>query len=54
MTNENDNVLKEISDSGAGVMFSDEDVTGTYFFEKLYNEPELEKYKNRNKVSSSV
>jgi type III restriction enzyme len=36
LTDEKGNVLKEISASDVGVLFSDEDVADSYFFEELY------------------
>jgi type III restriction enzyme len=43
LTDEKGNVLKEISASDVGVLFSDEDVANTYFFEELYYDSDLEK-----------
>jgi type III restriction enzyme len=43
LTDEKGNVLKEISASDIGVLFSDEKVAPTYFFEELYFDSDLEK-----------
>lgn len=43
LTDEKGNVLKEISASDVGVLFSDEDVADSYFFEELYYDSDLEK-----------
>ncbi|MFH1004911.1 MAG: type III restriction-modification system endonuclease [Bacteroidota bacterium] len=43
LTDEKGNVLKEISASDIGIMFSDEDVAKTYFFDELYYDSDLEK-----------
>lgn len=43
LTDEKGNVLKEISASDIGVLFSDEDVAKTYFFDELYYDSDLEK-----------
>ncbi len=43
LTDENGNVLKEISATDIGVLFSDEDVANSYLFEELYYDSELEK-----------
>jgi len=42
LTDENGNVLEEISATDIGVMFSEEDVADSYFFEELYYDSELE------------
>ena len=43
LTDEKGNLLKEISASDVGVLFSDEDVAKKYFFEELYYDSDLEK-----------
>jgi type III restriction enzyme len=43
LTDEKGNVLKEISASDVGVLFSDEEVAKNYFFEKLYYDSDLER-----------
>lgn len=43
LTDEKGNVLKEISASDVGVLYSDEDVANSYFFEELYHDSDLEK-----------
>jgi type III restriction enzyme len=43
LTDDKGNVLKEISASDIGVLFSDEDVAKSYFFEELYYDSDLEK-----------
>ena len=43
LTDEKGNVLREISASDIGVLFSDEDVAKTYFFDELYYDSYLEK-----------
>jgi len=43
LTDEKGNVLKEISASDVGVLFSDDDVANSYFFDELYYDSDLEK-----------
>ncbi|MFN3426890.1 MAG: type III restriction-modification system endonuclease [Candidatus Thermochlorobacter sp.] len=43
LTDENGNVLKEISATDVGVLFSDEKVADSYLFDKLYYDSDLEK-----------
>jgi type III restriction enzyme len=43
LTDEKGNVLKEISASDVGVLFSDEEVANSYFFDELYYDSDLEK-----------
>jgi len=43
LTDENGNVLKEIAASDVGVLFSNENVAHSYFFEELFYDSELEK-----------
>jgi len=43
LTDAKGNVLKEITASDVGVLFSDEVVANTYFFDELYYDSELEK-----------
>ncbi|HON18713.1 MAG TPA: type III restriction-modification system endonuclease, partial [Salinivirgaceae bacterium] len=43
LTDDEGNVLKEISASDIGILFSDEKVADSYFFEELYYDSDLEK-----------
>ncbi|MFN3385117.1 MAG: type III restriction-modification system endonuclease, partial [Candidatus Thermochlorobacter sp.] len=43
LTDENGNVLKEISATDVGVLFSDEKVADSYLFDELYYDSDLEK-----------
>ncbi len=54
LTNENGNVLKEISASDVGVLFSDEDVANNYFFEELFYDSELEKENIQTNISEVI
>jgi type III restriction enzyme len=54
LTNEKGNVLKEISASDVGVLFSDEDVADSYFFEELYYDSDLEKSNIKTEVKEVI
>ncbi len=54
LTDEKGNVLKEISASDVGVLFSDEDVAGSYFFEELYYDSDLEKSNIKTEIKEVV
>jgi type III restriction enzyme len=43
LTDEKGNVLKEISSYDVGILFSDEDVATSYFFDELYYDSDLER-----------
>jgi len=54
LTDEKGNVLKEISASDVGVLFSDEDVADSYFFEELYYDSDLEKSNIKTEVKEVI
>ena len=54
LTDEKGNVLKEISASDVGVLFSDEDVANSYFFEELYYDSDLEKSNIKTEVKEVI
>ncbi|MCK9161694.1 MAG: type III restriction-modification system endonuclease [Arcobacteraceae bacterium] len=54
LTDENGNVLKEISASDVGVLFSEEDVADSYFFEELYYDSELEKTNIKSEIDEVI
>ncbi len=54
LTDEKGNVLKEISASDVGVLFSDEDVANSYFFEELYYDSDLEKSNIKSEVKEVI
>lgn len=54
LTDEKGNVLKEISASDVGVLFSDEDVADSYFFDKLYYDSELEKMNIQTNIQEVI
>lgn len=54
LTDEKGNVLKEISASDVGVLFSDEDVAKSYFFDELYYDSELEKTNIKSEIEQVV
>ncbi len=54
LTDENGNVLKEISSSDIGIIFSDERVADNYFFEELYYDSELEKTNITTKIEEVI
>jgi len=54
LTDEKGNVLKEISASDVGVLFSDEDVADSYFFEELYYDSDLEKTNIKTEIKEVI
>jgi type III restriction enzyme len=54
LTDENGSVLKEISASDVGVIFSDENVAQSYFFEELYYDSDLEKTNIKTDITEVV
>jgi len=54
LTDDNGNVLKEISASDVGVLFSDEDVAKSYFFEELYYDSDLEKTNIKTEIKEVI
>lgn len=54
LTDEEGNVLKEISASDVGVLFSDEDVADSYFFEELYYDSDLEKSNIKTEIKEVI
>jgi len=54
LTDEKGNVLKEISASDVGVLFSDEDVADPYFFEELYYDSDLEKSNIKTEIKEVI
>ena len=54
LTDEKGNVLKEISASDVGVLFSDEDVANSYFFEELYYDSDLEKTNIKTEIKEVI
>jgi type III restriction enzyme len=54
LTDENGNVLKEISASDIGIFFSDEDVAQSYFFEELYYDSDLEKSNIKTEIKEVI
>ncbi len=54
LTDEKGNVLKEISASDVGILFSDEKVADTYFFEELYYDSELERANIRTEIKEVI
>ena len=54
LTDERGNVLKEISASDVGVLFSDEDVADSYFFEELYYDSDLEKSNIKTEIKEVI
>ncbi len=54
LTDEKGNVLKEISASDVGVLFSDEDVAETYFFDELYYDSDLEKTNIKSEIKEVI
>lgn len=54
LTDENGNVLKEISASDVGVMLSDEDVAKSYFFDELYYDSDLEKTNIKTEIEQVI
>lgn len=54
LTNEKGIVLKEISASDVGVLFSEEDVASTYFFDELYYDSDLEKANIKTEIKEVI
>lgn len=54
LTDEKGNVLKEISASDVGVLFSDEDVANSYFFDELYFDSDLEKSNIKTEIKEVI
>jgi type III restriction enzyme len=54
LTDEKGNPFKEISASNVGVLFSDEDVAQSYFFEELYYDSDLEKTNIKTEIKEVV
>lgn len=54
LTDEKGNVLKEISASDVGVLFSDEDVADSYFFDELYYDSDLEKSNIKTEIKEVI
>lgn len=54
LTDEKGNVLKEISASDVGVLFSDEDVANSYFYDELYFDSDLEKSNIKTEIKEVI
>jgi len=54
LTDDKGNVLNEISASNVGVLFSDEDVAKSYFFEELYYDSDLEKTNIKTEIKEVI
>lgn len=54
LTDEKGIVLKEISASDVGILFSEEDVAKNYFFEELYYDSELEKVNIKSEIKEVI
>jgi type III restriction enzyme len=54
LTDEKGNVLKDISASDVGVLFSDEDVANSYFFDELYYDSDLEKTNIKTEIKEVI
>jgi type III restriction enzyme len=54
LTDEKGNVLKDISASDVGVLFSDEDVAKSYFFDELYYDSDLEKTNIKSEIKEVI
>ncbi len=54
ITDENGNVLAEISASDIGILFSDETVAGNYLFEQLYYDSELERTNIKTEIKEVI
>jgi len=54
LTDENGNVLSEISASDIGIFFSDEDVAQSYFFDELYYDSELEMKNIKTEINEVI
>ncbi len=54
LTDEKGNVLKEISASDVGVLFSNEDIANSYFFDELYFDSDLEKSNIKTEIKEVI
>ncbi|WP_299982205.1 type III restriction-modification system endonuclease [Desulfobacula sp.] len=54
LTDTNGNILKEISASDVGVLYSDSDVADSYFFDELFYDSELEKSNIEKEIKEVV
>lgn len=54
LTDEKGNVLSEISASDVGVLFSEEDVAKSYFFDELYYDSDLEKANIKKEIEEVI
>jgi type III restriction enzyme len=54
LTDEKGNVLKEISASDVGILYSDEEVADSYFFKELYYDSDLEKSNILTKIKEVI
>lgn len=54
LTDGKGNVLKEISASDVGVLFSEENVANSYFFEELYYDSDLEKTNIKTEIKEVI
>ena len=54
LTDEKGNVLKEIPASDVGLLFSDENVATSYFFDELYYDSELEKTNIKAEITEVI
>jgi type III restriction enzyme len=54
LTDDKGNVLNEISASDVGVLFSDEDVAKSYFFDELYYDSDLEKTNIKTEIKEVI
>jgi type III restriction enzyme len=54
LTDEKGNLLKEISASDVGALFSDEDVAKSYFFDELYFDSDLEKSNIKTEITEVI
>lgn len=54
ITNENGDVLAEISASDIGILFSDENIAGNYLFEQLYYDSELERTNIKTEIEEII
>jgi type III restriction enzyme len=54
LTDEKGNVLSEIPASDIGILFSDENVANSYFFEELFYDSDLEKENIKEKINEVI
>jgi type III restriction enzyme len=54
LTDEKGKVLNEISAANVGVLFSDEDVANSYFFDELYYDSDLEKTNIKSEIKEVI